>query len=468
MHAVFVIPGIMGTELILPGAADAPAEKVWPPTPLETQFGYKRRDKLASSRAIPGNIITKVACFDFYEPLFESLRDLDFTLEGEQKRLVPFPYDWRRDLFDITKELAISIEGACAAGASRVSLVAHSMGGLICRLLLEAPTWRGQPWFRTIDQLMAIATPHLGAPLALGRILGVDSALGISGEDFAWLASQEKFPSAYQLLPAPGEEVCWNQTDPALASLDIYESATAGHLGLKNTLLHRAKAVHQVLAANEVPPDVRYFYFAGAGHRTATRINVFETATGVIDHERTTLTRTSDAGDGTVPMFSALPRLGQRHIVVNEHATAFKGDAFRKVFVRLLGGNEGPAFELAGPRLALSIEAPIVTAGAEIEILIHRTGDTDDALGAFDAIRGDLVVQRVRDGEATIAAEVLRVPLSYAGPPVSRLRVYLEPLLEPGHYQLSFVGMPDNAGPEAFAVCVRLPKAGNTASMPRH
>jgi hypothetical protein len=68
-----------------------------------------------------------------------------------------------------------------------------------------------------------------------------DSALGISGEDLAWLASREEFPSAYPLLPPPGDEICWNQSDAALASLDIYEPGIAVSLGLKPTLLARAR-----------------------------------------------------------------------------------------------------------------------------------------------------------------------------------------------------------------------------------
>jgi pimeloyl-ACP methyl ester carboxylesterase len=149
-----------------------------------------------------------VLCFDFYAPLLGCIRDLGFTPDGAEQRVVTFPYDWRRDLFDTAMALADALDRVHAAGASQVLLVAHSMGGLICRLLLEADTWKDRPWFASIDQFIAIGTPHLGAPLALGRILGVDAALGISGKDFAWLANNEAFPSAYQLLPAPGEATC--------------------------------------------------------------------------------------------------------------------------------------------------------------------------------------------------------------------------------------------------------------------
>jgi len=446
----------MGTELFLPDGRGGRGEKVWPPRPLETQLGYRRREKLADPRVIPGDIISDVLCFDFYQPPLDLLQDLGFTTDGTDQRLVPFPYDWRRDLFETTAALAVRI-GEMAPAAERISLVAHSMGGLIARLLLESPDWRNSDWFPKIDQLIAIAVPHLGAPLALGRILGVDSAVGISGEDFAWLASRETFPSAYQLLPAPGEAVCWDQTNPTLGTLNIYGEADAGSLGLNARLLERARAVHRVLGANASPAHVRYFYLAAAGHRTPTRLNVFRRADGTVDPSQTQLTRTADSGDGTVPMFSALPRLGQRHIATNEHATAFKGDAFRRVFVRLFGLDEGPALEAALAGLALSIEAPLVTAGEDIEVLLHAVGDADDPHGALGEIKGDLVLRKVRDGDATVEEEVRRAPVAYAGPALSRLRLYLAPIEAPGHYQLHFEGAPADAGPEAFAVCAKLP-----------
>ena len=456
MHVVVVVPGIMGTELLLHEEGGG-AERVWPPTAAETQFGYRRRDKLASPKARPGNIILNVLCFDFYAPLLDCVRDLGFTPDGADQRVIAFPYDWRRYLFDTAAALADALDGAHAAGASQISLVAHSMGGLVCRLLLEADTWRGRPWFASVMQLIAISTPHLGAPLALGRILGVDAALGISGKDFAWLANNEAFPSAYQLLPPPGEATCWNQADPGLASLDIYDPDVADALGLNLTLLGRARALHDVLGGGNAPAAVRYFFFAATGHRTPTRVNVFRAENGVFLADQTVLTRTIDAGDGTVPMFSALPRAGQRHIAVNEHASAFKGEAFRRVFVRLLGGDEGAALEDMTLKFALSIEAPIVTSGQSIEVLLYTEAGVEDSQGAFGTISGQLVLRKI--GDSTAGEEVRRMPLEYSGPQISRLRFYLAPLSVPAYYQLTFESPQGNAGPEAFGVCTELPNA---------
>lgn len=471
MLAVIVVPGIMGTELFLPRPGDAGAEKVWPPTPWETQFGYDRREKLASPALVLGDLIPNVLCFNFYQPLIDQLVGLGFTLGDASRRLIKFPYDWRRDLFDTAARLADVIEAAWADGATEISLVAHSMGGLVSRLIFEDLQHRNQPWFGAMKQLIAIATPHLGAPLALARVLGRDSALGISGADFAWLASNTDYPSAYQLLPAPGEGACWDQDDPALRSLDIYDPAVAAALGLNPAQLARAQALHAVLGAGNAPPGVRYFYFAGAGHRTATRVNVFRNAGGAINLAKTVVTRTEDSGDGTVPMYSALPQRGQRHIAINEHATAFTGDPFHRAFVRLLGGNAGPALERV-PVLALSVEAPLVPADEDIEILLHSA---DEDTGGFTEVKGQLVIARVAAGEPiiedgeefvplTVEAEIRKIDISYAGPPLDKLRLIVAAVGAPGHYQIRFIGKPQSAGPVMFSACAPLRRLSDEAA----
>lgn len=456
MHAVIVVPGIMGTELYLPDSAGAQGEKVWPPEPLETQFGYKRRDKLADPRLLVGDVITNVLCFQFYEPLFDLLTTLGFSEGGRDKRLVKFPYDWRRDLVDTTAKLASELDAILAAGAKTISLVAHSMGGLICRLLLENDAYRTRPWFSVINQLVAIATPHLGAPLALARILGLDSAMGISGADFAWLSSRPEYPSAYQLLPPPGEGVCWNQSDLALHPLDIYDPAVAGQLGLSLILLQRVRAIHAVLERGRQPTHVRYFYAAGTGHRTATRVNVFAEE-GALDLARSVTTLTEDGGDGTVPLYSALPRLGQRHLAPNEHTSAFRGASFAAVCARLFGVDQGPALEGLAP-LALSIERPVVTAGDTVEVLLAQDPPDGQADGSLPLVDGDLVLRMVRAGDVAVNREVRRASVHYAGPPLGRLRVYLDPVQEPGHYILRFEGRPNASRDVAFSVCTALPR----------
>lgn len=458
MDVVVLVPGIMGTELYVPKANGE--EKIWPPTPIETQFGYKRCKELQRSDVRTGGIIRNVLCFDFYGPLYSLLADLGFEEGSASKRLIDFPYDWRIDLFDTAERLSAVLDEAVQAGASKISLVAHSMGGLICRLVLEQARYRDQPWYDRVDQLIAIATPHLGAPLALGRVLGRDSAMGISGEDFRELSNNEAFPSAYQLLPAPGEQACWDQNDIALHSLDIYDADDGARLGMNMRLIDRARALHEVLGGDNVPPAKRYFYFGAVGHRTATRVNVFAGGSEPVDHSHTELTLTVDAGDGTVPLYSALPTRGQRQMVANQHATAFKGEAFRRVFVRLLGGDEGDALESAsGLTVELSVESPIIDADREIEVLILPIDPTQDEPGFVTIIQGELILTQIRQGELVVEKEQSRCAVRYAGPKVSSLRVYLPSVSEPGHYRLAFEGTPSTRVELTFSVCAPLAKA---------
>jgi hypothetical protein len=424
-----LIPGIMGTELVLPDG-----EVVWPPTVKETLFGYKRIAKLQDASAQPGKIIANVSCVDFYRPLQTLLAQLGFSASGNNV-LFEHPYDWRKDLFDLAEELAARLDGVTA---DRIVLVAHSMGGLISRLLLEPQTFRDRPWFSKIACFIALATPHNGAPLALARVLGLDSALGISGPDFKILAGNPAFPSAYQLLPAPGEDACWNTAEDAdLAPLNFYDDAVASALGMSPELVARARAVHDSLHANQVPDHVRYFYFSGSGHKTVTRINIDASMIdgSIIDASNALVVTTADAGDGTVPMWSSLPRAVQKQVVVNEHANVFRGDPFKRVFFRLFGADAGPPLEAAADascKLAVSLQRQIFQQGDPIEAVLSSEVP-------ITMLQGKLVFEaRTEDDNAGPEAAV--VEISYQGPSVATLALSIEAKLTAGFYELRYEG----------------------------
>jgi phospholipase A1 len=446
MQATFFVPGTMGTELI-----NSANEKLWPPKPSETQFGYKRVDKLMGDDVRAGPIIRKVMCFNFYEPILEYFEALGYSEGGSEKRLYLFPYDWRLDLETIADQLAAKLDEAERDGAEHIHLVAHSMGGLVCRLVLETDKYIGRAWFPKLKTFLALATPHHGAPLALARVLGLDSTLGISEADFQRLTNNPRYPSAYQLLPAPGEAACWDQNDLTIGVVDIYDSDTAQKLGLNPALMKRARFVYDSLAQGRAPEHVRYFYFAGTGHETVTRVNVQE-VDGTYPAGSMAVTRTEDAGDGTVPFWSAMPHPVQKQVVVNEHTSVFKGMPFMRVFYRLMGGDLGPpleALDLAeAARLEpvrLSIPTPIVKRGEEFELLLVPPI-------AATPFEGVLLLQQLREDGAPAAPpeEVSRV--RYDGPRISHLRMRMPPLGSPGLYELRYEGTPSNSEPVRFAV----------------
>lgn len=456
MDVAIVIPGIMGTRLHLPDAASGAGKEVWPPTPGEVVRGYRRIDDLQRDDLVVGDLIDNVLCYDFYNLIDRHMRTLGYYMGGAERRQVNFAYDWRRDNFDTAGLLAAEIARQHQDGAKTIYLLAHSMGGLIARLLLESGSYDAEPWFGKIALLATFGTPHIGAPLALGRILGLDGASGISKADFRRLSQNEKYPSGYQLIPAPGEAAIWNVKGTSIVEMDPYDPATATDLGLKPVLVERARAVHDILGAGRHPVHVKYFYFAGSGHQTATRVNVFHTSGQAVDHGKSVITRTDAAGDGTVPMFSALPARGFRHVAVNKHETVFKGQPFRKVLHRLFGSDAGNPFERLDDEalfddiyLELSLDRPVYEKG-EVPELIVTVLDPYDENGVTDAIDGKLVIEKLN--EKGVAALVREFQVQLASAPVSSMRFSLQEPSAPGLYRVSFVGSPKMADAVPFAI----------------
>lgn len=134
MEVLVFIPGIMGSELIAPDG-----EKIWPPTPFEVIGGYGRTDKLVGPDLRAGDVI-RSACIDVYAPLLDAMANAGYGEDGE-RRLQPYPYDWRRDLAMLSDELDATLATLVQTHGPdvHIKLVCHSMGGLVARGCLEQP-----------------------------------------------------------------------------------------------------------------------------------------------------------------------------------------------------------------------------------------------------------------------------------------------------------------------------------------
>jgi phospholipase A1 len=432
-YAVF-LPGIMGSFLSTPGG-----EEVWPPTATEVLFGYKRKKKLLQDDLVVGDIIREASCFDIYQPLIDTFTAMGFKESGAGDRLLVAPYDWRRDLETLADAFAARLDGLPAAATS-ITIVAHSMGGLIARLVLETGKFDSKPWFPKIKAFIALAVPHLGSPLALARVLGLDTAMGISAADFREIAADPRYPSGYQLMPAPREAACWDiKAGSTLGELDYYQPSVASQLGMVPALVARTAWLHASFAAGKPPAHVRYFYFAGTGHETATRVNVGASAKQV--------TFANESGDGAVPMWSALPRSAQKQLVIGEHARFFRETPFKAVFFRLFGKNfPTPPVEVAGTVTAsLSVQAITLPKKREIEILIVPARPVESLKGKLQLMRSE------GPGKPFVAFGAAH-PVSYAGPAIPLLKLRLPPTGTPGFYQAKFTGKPKVSQPVQFAI----------------
>jgi hypothetical protein len=133
-----------------------------------------------------------------YGPFLQELCALDIDL-------LVFPYDWRLSNAYNATRLARAIHdrwwrkvddskiGPDTIPAERkVSIIGHSMGGLIARFYIEAeradvryvsgPTRRARlEGYRYVRQLITVGTPHLGVPIAYTGFIGRSGILEESG-----------------------------------------------------------------------------------------------------------------------------------------------------------------------------------------------------------------------------------------------------------------------------------------------
>lgn len=100
------------------------------------------------------------------DPILHAYDDLIATLEANgyvaSSTLFTFPYNWRNSNVDtaiLLKKKIDEIKQIC--NCAKIDLVAHSMGGLVARQYIQSDGYQDD-----VDQVIFLATPHLGAPKA--------------------------------------------------------------------------------------------------------------------------------------------------------------------------------------------------------------------------------------------------------------------------------------------------------------
>jgi len=112
--------------------------------------------------------------FHTYDNLMEALIAAGYkenSLNEDKPTLFTFPYDWRVDnnlTAGLLKEKILQVKAI--TGASKVDIIAHSMGGLVARSYIEGDNYQND-----IDQVVFLGTPHQGSP---------ESYLGYEGAYF--------------------------------------------------------------------------------------------------------------------------------------------------------------------------------------------------------------------------------------------------------------------------------------------
>ena len=238
---------------------------------------------------------------------------------------------------DAAETLANKIEEATVHHGAKIklTLIAHSMGGLISRYYLESRLFEKRRGFSQIKRLITLGTPHRGAPLALTAALGMEKRLFLNKEQVKELAAQIEFPSLYQLLPPEDEHFVWDDREAEAELAPFSVDRNWKDLGLNRDSLQAARDFSAKLKVLPDPSsDIRYFFFSGTRMSTLCHVRI---ASGINTPLQVTRVELKDAGDGTVPSWSSgLPGV-QGQFVGGEHGSIYKESALLRTLATLLG-----------------------------------------------------------------------------------------------------------------------------------
>ena len=398
---VLILPGIMGSTLGVRRAGDADVKWF---DPVEIALGGLTGLALPSSRRIePLGVMLFV-----YLRLRLSLRVAGFDADFH-------PYDWRRSVRDTGRGLAARL---AAERATKVSLVAHSMGGLVARAAL------GLDGSERIERVVQLGTPNGGAFGAVKALRGTYPlvrrlALLDLKHDARDLARRVfcTLPGLAELLPAA--EAC-EDFDPFKAGDWPKGPRPAA------AVLAAAREARNGLPA----PDGRFALIAGQGR---------ETLVGLRARDGRLEFRLGDEGDGTVPL--SLARMPGLATWISKQAHgALPGDTqVTRAVVDLLNHGDTDELPAASP-----------AAARRGRWLAEEEPDAGAAKLFWDDLAGAERRDFLKEFLALPAME--RAPAAEAAPPVE-LRFALGSITDAGSEAI-VLGLFSNVEPAGAAVAV--------------
>jgi pimeloyl-ACP methyl ester carboxylesterase len=207
--SVLFLPGIKGSIL------RTSSDRLWPPTIFSNDIPQLALDTSGNSinDIYTDGILDKFINTDIYEPFSDFMDGL--VGEGLMNEWLPMAYDWRfspekvieggiktaDDVLDIIEEIE---ELASRSRTGKVSIVSHSMGGLLGKAIIKKLEEEGKG--DLIDSFVMVGTPQLGTPQAVATILHGDSegiAAGFIVNPIGARRIAQNMPSAYNLIPSP-------------------------------------------------------------------------------------------------------------------------------------------------------------------------------------------------------------------------------------------------------------------------
>jgi tetratricopeptide (TPR) repeat protein len=409
---VFVVPGIMGSQLSLGDQA------VWVSILQLARGGLSRLSAQASGVKATGLVANG------YKALCEHL--------AQTHEVVPFPYDWRRSIEGSAEELREALDEKILAAERAhqpVRLLAHSMGGLVVRAMLATREGRAT-WDRMLQhpgaRFIMLGTPNGGSHSIPAMLIGRDALVrklalvDLRSSHAGLLETIAGFDGALNLLPHAGaldlfDHAVWER----LLELDAPETrglfgsgvASSESAGFRwsvpsRAALDKARKI-AALIRNSPLDSSRVVYVAGVADETACDLEIDERAPA---GRRVKVIATA-RGDGRVLWETGIPKGITTFYMNTAHGDLANDRRYFPAVVDLLQ---------TGTTSKLPVIPPV---RREVEARFEMrdplpTMVPDEAELVSDAMGGRRVEDETRTPEARIAIRVVHDNLTNARSPV--------------------------------------------------
>ena len=379
--AIVFVPGVLGSELV-----DRHGTVVWGMNPRLVLRQAALGDVLArlalspdgsddgirASRVLQLPMRLPLLCgVEPYARLLARLRATALRPEA----VCVFPYDWRRSIVDAARGLATVAERHLAAWRARwetlpleerrhlpepsLTLVCHSMGGLVGRWFAEVEGGRG-----VVRRVVTLGTPFAGSLNAL-RVLANGHYLPFGLLARSLRDSGRSFPGLYELV---ARYPCVTEPDEGAGEvLRDLRPADVAAVGGDREMAEDAFDVHRrlqeaVAAAGGSACSIHAL--VGVRQPTAQSVRLeagtasFAEQYDGIDHR----------GDGTVYRYAAAPRGVRPMPLPQSHASLARSDE-ALAFVEAALTERDLAAVQAPEGGGVRIEPEVVTAGGKVRVI---------------------------------------------------------------------------------------------------
>ena len=412
---VYVLPGTMGSHL------KVGKDRVWLDK-WDLAFGGLRKLKHDAK-----DVVAEQPIGSGYKALIKYL--------ANSHTVKPFAYDWRKSLIELADRFREDLEKtvkAQEAVGQPVRILAHSMGGLVVRVMIATEEGK-KVWDRMCRhpgaRFIMLGTPNQGSHAITGMLMGRDplvrqlDLLDITNSQSALLGIISRFDGVLQLLPHKGSlDVYQAETWRSLLEHDRdrvrglsgAKVATSNTAGIEWPVpdaaqLADAFKVQQLLQASPIDPQ-RMIYVAGRADATPCDVSIDLSAPA----KRRIRIEATSFGDGRVPWDTGIPHeLKHRtYYVESEHGDlANSQEIFDGLFDLL---NAGATTKLS--------QAPLVHRGVSVvpfelpEVPLAMYPNEEDLIASA---LGSARVKKERQSTRKVTVTMIHGNLSRAFSPVA-------------------------------------------------